>query len=246
MITVNKPHYWRDLQTATAQILSECGMKAEVEKNISTARANVSVDVFAQEEIDGIKNVIICECKNWNRPVEQEKINAVRTVVQDYGANTGYIISKSGFYPGAYSSTDFTNIQLLDWLEFQNLFEARWLKRHFIPTVTERLDPIVTYVEPGEPNWARGLPSEFQEEVAVLKLKYSGLAILAMLTSEYGIMAGETIPKLPLSEHWTPKLVKMLPPKIVNALAYRELLDAMIQMSENGVSEFLRIKKQLC
>ncbi len=244
MITIKQPVHWQELQTATAQVLIECGMKAEVEKKISTARGDVSVDVFAQGDIDGIKTVIVCECKNWQRPVEQEKVYAVRTIVQDCGANIAYIISKSGFYPGSYSSTDFTNVVLCNWTEFLKLFEKKWLKQHFVPSITHELDQIVTLMEPREPDWLYGLPEQFQDDVADFKLKYAGLAALAMTTSKYGMMAGETIPDLPLSDNWAPSLTGSLSSEIVDAKGYRELLDAMIQMSEDAISELLSIKNQ--
>jgi len=51
VITINTPSNWKDLQTKVAEILSDCGFTTEIEKTITTARGQVELDVYAQEEI---------------------------------------------------------------------------------------------------------------------------------------------------------------------------------------------------
>lgn len=92
--------------------------------------------------------VYLCECKHWARAVPQSIVDGFRTVVQDYGANWGIIISLKGFQKGAYHSARNSNIKLLSWLEFQDLFEDRWIQNYFIPTLSAESDVLIEYTEP--------------------------------------------------------------------------------------------------
>jgi len=42
-------------------------------------------------------------------------VHGVRTVMQDVGANVGYIISTGGFQKGAYAAAAATNVELVTW-----------------------------------------------------------------------------------------------------------------------------------
>lgn len=113
---------WRDLQNKSCQILSECGMNAEIEVDIKLVRGNVEIDVVANNKIQTPPTRIFVECKHWTKNVSQEKAHAFRTIVQDAGANIGFIISSSEFQSGAYDVVQATNIQLMTWTEFQEYF----------------------------------------------------------------------------------------------------------------------------
>ena len=97
MITRNEPETWQQLQEEVARILRECGFAVEVERTLTTVRGAVEIDVYAEEEIRGRRNVILCECKHWRSRIPQHVIHAFRTVMADMGDNTGYIVASSGF-----------------------------------------------------------------------------------------------------------------------------------------------------
>jgi len=217
-------------------------MVATVEQPIKTSRSFVSVDVYATEIVDGRQSIILCECKWWKRPIDQNAINAFRTVMNDHGANKGYVISKNGFFPAAHNSSNYTNIQLVDWETFLEEFEATWLKRFFIPTVTIQLDWLITMVEPGEPAWRNQLPKNAQKKLDMLRVRYAGLASLAMMLSEHMVLVGGEIPKLPLKHRLKTDIVADLPEKITNALGYRELLLEMLKAARKAESEFHAIR----
>jgi hypothetical protein len=84
---------WQDLQREVARILAECGFTVEVEKVLTTVRGEVEVDVYAQEIVKGRTYQLLCECKHWDRAVRQTVIHSFRTIVSDFGANVGYLIS---------------------------------------------------------------------------------------------------------------------------------------------------------
>jgi len=127
-ITKYIPEHWRDLQNKVSEILSESGFDVEVQRKTKTVRGTVEIDVYAENKVQIPNTINIIECKNWNTAVPQEKIHAFYSVVQNIGANLGLLISKSGFQSGAYEAVKNTNIRLLSWIEFLNLFKEKWIK----------------------------------------------------------------------------------------------------------------------
>ena len=54
-------------------------------------------------------------------------MHAFRTVLADYGANRGYLISTAGFQSGAWQAAQSSNVALVSWEELQRQFFDRWL-----------------------------------------------------------------------------------------------------------------------
>lgn len=124
----NEPDNWKDLQIKVAQLLSDIGFDSEIEKDIETVRGKVNIDVFSVNNSEKPTTVILAECKNWNKNVPKSVVHSFRTVINDYGANFGFIISKVGFQKGAYEAIINSNIQLFSWFEFQEYFKEKWLE----------------------------------------------------------------------------------------------------------------------
>jgi len=118
VITNHKPSTWQDLQTAVAQLLSECGFETATTKNVTTARGQVELDVYAEEDVKGRRYSVACECKYWATRVPQTVIHAFRSVVADIGVNVGYVISMEGFQSGSFRASELTNLRLVTWQEF--------------------------------------------------------------------------------------------------------------------------------
>ncbi|MDH5763786.1 MAG: restriction endonuclease [Nitrospinota bacterium] len=135
---------WRDLQNKACQILFECGMDAKTEVLIDLVRGKANIDVVANDNRQAPPTRIFIECKHWTTSVSQEKAHAFRTIVQDAGANIGFIISSSSFQSGAYKAVEATNIKLMTWSEFQNHFYARWFKEMKVK-VGKLVDPVNKY-----------------------------------------------------------------------------------------------------
>ncbi|MGQ0527084.1 MAG: restriction endonuclease [Alphaproteobacteria bacterium] len=138
---------WRDLQNKACQVLAECGMAAQTDVPFKLVRGNADIDVVANDETSTPPLKIFVECKHWKSNVTQEKAHAFRTVMQDGGANAGFIISSSGFQSGAYEAIHSTNIRLMTWPEFQEHFYDRWLKSMKIK-VGELSEPVNIYSDP--------------------------------------------------------------------------------------------------
>lgn len=131
MKITTKPLDWKDLQNKGGEILTQCDFKVEIEKKVSSIRSLIEIDVYAEEIIDNRKYLVLCECKMWNSNIPQLYVHGLRTVVNDVGANKGYIISTSNFQPGTKDSVENTNVELLTWDAFQQNFFKSWYLKYF-------------------------------------------------------------------------------------------------------------------
>lgn len=121
------PSDWRELQSRVRQVFVEMGCPANCDVPVSTVRGTVVVDVLAVDRSRPPFATYIVECKRWKRRVPQTVIHAFRTVVADSGAQAGFIVSEVGFQKGARDAVHKSNVTLLTWSEFQELFYERWV-----------------------------------------------------------------------------------------------------------------------
>jgi len=121
---------WRDLQQRVAAILQESGFIVEIARSLKTARGTVEIDVYATDPKTTPTAIYLCECKRWASNVPQAEVQTFRTIMEDSGAHFGLFISARGFQKGAYDVIQHTNIQLLKWTQFQEIFLERWRKRY--------------------------------------------------------------------------------------------------------------------
>ena len=131
------PKTWRQLQGIVAQAFQEMGCETHVEEDVITVRGTTNVDVFVIDNNHVPPLVCLCECKYWSRPVPKTVVHAFRTVVADYGAHIGLIISHRGFQSGCQSVAENSNVILLSWQGFLKMYEDRWTQ-----AVDKRLDYI--------------------------------------------------------------------------------------------------------
>jgi hypothetical protein len=126
MIFDNEPENWKQLQNFVGQMFQECGFETEISKVVPLVRGKKEIDVYTQDVKSEYKPIILIECKFWNKPVSQETIHSFRTVVNDFGANTGFIVSKNGFQSGSYEAVKNTNIKLVSLKELEAEYYTKW------------------------------------------------------------------------------------------------------------------------
>lgn len=240
MITEKVPESWQELQEWTAQILRECGWAAETGVTVQTVRGSVEIDVLAIESVQGREYKTLIECKNWKRRVSKNVVHGFRTVVADTGANSGYIVSKAGFQSGAYEAAANTNVKLMSWHEFQEVFEDQWYWTHFVNQVNEVLDPLCSYLEP--------LPAmihwdEYLDEPDVAHLKdmyHRHLPLGALILLLHPVMAtahwGKTRVILPIGDRV--KDYGNLPEALTSQIGYREFFEQLVEYSLPILAEF--------
>jgi len=141
------PVDWKDLQSKVSLVWQGTGLKTEVEKTIQTVRGKVNVDVFAINDRELPHFVNIAECKHWEHSVPKHVVHSLRTVIADYGANAGYIVSKAGFQSGAIEAAINTNDYLKDFEDFQNTFRIRYIS-NMVDEVEKVAYPLRMYLDP--------------------------------------------------------------------------------------------------
>ena len=146
----HNPSTWQELEEMVKQAFQEMGYKAERNSEVDTIRGKVKIDVYAVNDKTPIPTIILCECKHWNKPVEQSVVYSFRTICADIGAHYGLIISKKGFQSGAEETRGATNIHLLDFIQFQETFYNEWMKGVFniLSELSEKLNPILKMETP--------------------------------------------------------------------------------------------------
>lgn len=238
LITARVPESWEQLEELVAAILTECGMQAKRQVTLNLPRGNVDVDVFSEERVDGIVHRTICECKFWKANVPKEIVHAFRTVMQETGANRGYIISRAGFQSGAYDAAQATNIELVTFAEFQERYFDKWY-RYRVWAVERRIGNFNTYYEPlGPPGWAK-IESEDERKAyeAVLdKYLFAGMALIPF--SPYmGVLGTYRPPPLPFNFTQIEERGVSVPADIKVAGGYREFLSLLEEYALRGLPE---------
>jgi hypothetical protein len=105
---------WRQYQHEAAEFFQSLDCKVAIEAKIAGARAEHKIDVWVLFSMFGLETKWVIECKNWNSPVPKEKVLALKSIVEDVGADRGILISTAGFQSGAVHAAEMTNITLTD------------------------------------------------------------------------------------------------------------------------------------
>jgi len=246
MINTSPPDDWRDLQRKVARILSDCGFEVEVEKVVKLVRGKAEIDVYAEEVVDGRKYSLVCECKYWKNSIPQSIVQGFRTILSDLGANVGYIITTSAYQSGSVNAAHLTNVELLTWDQFQSAFFETWFENHLIPTVTEDLDPLMTYSEPFFPKWFDQMSPSDKKHYVELKEEYDafGIVMMSLFTPYKKMLGDKEIPELPLRSRlkFTDSGSPPIPDRILDATGYREFLNMSLKYGQEAIRRFRELQ----
>jgi len=93
--------HWREYQQRAADFFRRLGLTAIVEHEVEGARGHHAVNVYVEGLFHGIPLKWVVECKAWKTNVPKEKVMALSSIVQDVGADRGFLLSETGFQAGA-------------------------------------------------------------------------------------------------------------------------------------------------
>jgi restriction system protein len=242
LIEADLPQRWQDLEAGVARILADCGYDVEVGKNVKLARGDANIDVWADDH-SLPPNVIAVECKHWKDSVPKTVVHSFRTVVEDSGANLGLIVSGAGFESGAVEAAAYSNVRLLTWEQFQEMFAERWYKRFMLPTLAGETDALNEYTEFLNSRILRKLDAlapERQEKHLALRQTHLALASLAFKISAQRYDAEHArMPSLPLRRSdMVARLGESIPDDVLDAPALRPLMDALVERAHIATAEF--------
>jgi hypothetical protein len=103
---------WSEYQKKAAEFFSSLGLKAEVECKVKGARGEHVIDVYVSGSYGGIAFNWVIECKAWKTNIPKEKVMVLSGIVQDVGADRGFLLSEMGFQSGALLAARSSNITL--------------------------------------------------------------------------------------------------------------------------------------
>jgi Restriction endonuclease len=112
---------WQKYQENAAKFFRCLGLSAVVEDCVRGARGEHEIDVHVKGSLHGIAFNWIIECKAWRTNIPKEKVLALAEIVQDVGADRGFLLSEIGFQSGAVLQAAKRNITLTS---LQDLREA--------------------------------------------------------------------------------------------------------------------------
>lgn len=144
MVFDREPEDWIELQMFVGRLFRECGFNTEISKVVELVRGKKEIDVYAQDVESEYESEILIECKFWNKPINQEVVHSFRTVVNDYGATSGFIVSKVGFQKGCIDAVNKTNIKLVTLKNLENRYFERW-KKNLARKYRRYADPLFPY-----------------------------------------------------------------------------------------------------
>lgn len=103
---------WREYQRAAAAFFADLGMDTEIESELVGARGKHAADVAVRFKAYGIDHLWVVECKLWKTAVGKAQVLVLQSVVDDVGADRGFLLSESNFQSGAVTAARLSNITL--------------------------------------------------------------------------------------------------------------------------------------
>ena len=122
---MHKLRPWQQYQEQVAEVFRAASCDATPDALIEGMRAKHKVDVQVIFKRHGIRCLWIVECKYWNSKVTKEKVMALKSIVDDCGADRGLIVSRMGFQSGAIRASTKTNITLTSIDELQEYIDDK-------------------------------------------------------------------------------------------------------------------------
>ncbi len=107
-----KTIHWKEYQNSVASFFKGLGLSTMIEQTVKGIRGAHKIDVYVEGRAYGVPFVWIVECKAWKSNITKEKVMALSSIVQDVGADRGFLLSETGFQSGAIKATRKSNITL--------------------------------------------------------------------------------------------------------------------------------------
>ncbi|MDA3789476.1 MAG: restriction endonuclease [Desulfobacula sp.] len=108
----DKMKNWQKYQEDAAKFFRNLGLSSKVEAIVDGVRGKHRIDVYVQGNLHGIKFKWIIECKAWQTNIPKDKVLTLAEIVEDIGADRGFLLSETGFQSGAILQANKRNITL--------------------------------------------------------------------------------------------------------------------------------------
>lgn len=244
MIETNEPQSWEELENNAAQILREVGFQVEQRKEVQLVRGTANVDIVFIDTGAAPPITTFVECKHWRTAVTKKEVQAFRTIVQDAGAHRGLLLSSCGFQSGAFEAAASSNVRLINWTEFEDIYEDRWTDNYFRPLLRPAFEPMVDLTEPLSSTLCRKLGDLSVEECRpVIKVAeqlagfaFFGLRLYVDWRENFpGFSSGKV--RLPLRRSLPASAQHEMPPTLLDITAARQFGVEMVRLANAGVDQ---------
>ena len=103
---------WSDYQEEVAEFFRSLGLAAETNVTVPGVRTRHNVDVVVRSKHVGFEILWLTECKAWIAAIPKETVLALRSIVEDTGADRGFLMAERGYQSGALEAARLTNVVL--------------------------------------------------------------------------------------------------------------------------------------
>lgn len=177
---------WYEFQEQIREHFISIGADAETNVQVQGVRTKHDIDVYVQTKFLGEDITWLIEAKHWKSKVKKAQVLAFRSIVDDIGADRGFIVSSSGFQSGALEASENTNVKLKTFEELKadtkDVVESEILK-----TYHKRLMLVETRY------WAHSKQTRIQyglrHDIFDFSMQFTGQQILT--TARTAIMAAK-------------------------------------------------------
>ena len=183
---MSKNSDWFKFQEDIKNHFSSLGADSETNVRVQGVRTCHDIDIFVKNRFLGENITWIIEAKHWKSKVTKAQVLTLRSIVDDIGADRGFIISLAGFQSGAFEAANNTNVKLKTFDELKvdtkGLIETEILKTYY-----KRL----LLLEDRYWSHSKRLRIEYglRHEVMDLSMQFTGQQLLT--TARTAIMAAE-------------------------------------------------------
>lgn len=123
---------WYQFQEDICDYFESIGATAQTNVSVQGVRTSHDVDILVTTRYLGEDLVWVVEAKKWQKRVNKLQVLALRTIIDDIGADRGFIVSEAGFQSGAYEAAENSNVKLKTFDQLKtntkDLVEAEILK----------------------------------------------------------------------------------------------------------------------
>lgn len=105
---------WYQFQETICNHFISIGARAETNTRVQGTRTTHDIDILVKTKFLGQDLLWIVEAKKWRSKINKLQVLGLRTIVDDIGADRGFIISENGFQAGAIEAANNTNIRLIN------------------------------------------------------------------------------------------------------------------------------------
>ncbi len=110
---------WRRYQDQVGDLFGSLGLDKATDVRLAGVRTTHDIDVLVTGHASGIEFKWLVECKAWKRRITKQTVLALRSIVDDLGADRGFIMAEGGYQKGALEAATGANITLTSLYDLQ-------------------------------------------------------------------------------------------------------------------------------